>query len=84
MGHNKEGRVEASVSRRSRTTEGSIRVASHLVADAVSQGHVSMFTTSRQIIRTNYGHRRAFYQLVYDGGDVAFAEYVRKILSESG
>ena len=54
---------------------GGIRVASHLVANIVSQQHVAQFTARRQIIETADGHKRAFYQLVYDGGNVAYAEY---------
>ena len=61
---------------------GGIRVASHLVPNIIKQGHVAAFTTRRQIIKTKEGHFRAFYQLLYDGGNVAYADYVRQILSE--
>ena len=61
---------------------GGIRVASHLVPNIVKQGHVAAFATRRQIIKTKDGHLRAFYQLLYDGGNVAYADYVKQILSD--
>ena len=59
---------------------GGVRVASHLVTNNIVQKHCAAFTCRKQMIVKD-GRRRIFFQLIYDGGNVAYADYVKKILS---
>ena len=62
---------------------GGVRVASHLVSNNIVQKHCAAFTCRKQMIVKD-GRRRIFFQLIYDGGNVAYADYVKKILSREG
>ena len=59
---------------------GGVRVASHLVSNNIVQKHCAAFTCRKQVVVKD-GRRRIFFQLIYDGGNVAYADYMKKILS---
>ena len=59
---------------------GGIRVASHMVTNSVVQSQCAAFTYRRQIIISANKTKRVFYQLIYDGGNVAYHDYVKKIV----